>query len=75
MGVLVLAKAHSEFIIACFVIASRWDECTETERKRFYDECINRFGADVIRQTVTELEADGKLFNVVEYCREQLFSV
>lgn len=70
-----MAKAHSEFIIACFVISSRWDECTDEERKRFYDECINRFGVVVIRQTVNELEADGKLFNVVEYCREQLLSV
>lgn len=67
-----MAKAHSEFIIACFIISTRWDKCNETERKRFYEEAVNRFGVDVIRQTVNELANAGKLFNVVDYCREQL---
>lgn len=67
-----MAKAHSEFVIACFVISSCWDECTETERKRFYVEALNRFGVDVIRQTVNELTNAGRLFSVVDYCREHL---
>lgn len=67
-----MAKAHCEFVIACFVISSRWDECTDAERKLFYDESVNRFGVDVIRQTVTELVNAGRLLNVVEYFREHL---
>ena len=67
-----MAKAHSEFVISCFVISSRWDELDETQHRCFYEQSVVRFGADVIRQTVNELVNAGRLFNVIEYCRDQL---
>ncbi len=69
-----MAKAHAEFIVACFVVSSKWEKMSEDEKLQFYNECVKRFGVDVIRQTVTELTNEDKLLNVIDYCREQLSS-